>query len=129
MTMGETVEQAAFEAEPATAADRREGAREARLATVDAHFDCISALLARAEELAGELLGNMSSRLRSGQAVYPGELIQVCRGLQLLARCGLELRRHLKLDASADTAQPRLTAARIEKLEARLRPLFEQRAA
>ena len=106
---------------PATASQSQE-------ATVDHHFQRISGLMAKAEALAEAMLGLMSIRLRQSQPVYPGELIHLCRGLHILAKCGLELRKHLKV--MGKTGQPReLTAEDVDKLEARLRPLFEKRAA
>ena len=100
----------------------------AREAVVEGHFARISGLMSAAETLAEFMLNDMTTRLRQGAPVYPGELIQLCRGLHVLAKCGLELRKHLKV--MGKTGQPReLTAEDVDKLEARLRPLFEKRAA
>jgi hypothetical protein len=115
--------------EPLTEAEARTAAQAARQAQVDAHFDRISTLLGRAELLASEMLHGLTRRVRSNATVYPGELIQLCRGLHWLAKCNQELRKHLQLAAREEQAADSLTAERIDQLEARLRPLFEQRAA
>ena len=101
----------------------------AREAVVEGHFARISGLMSAAETLAEFMLNDMTTRLRQGAPVYPGELIQLCRGLHVLAKCGVELRKQLRPAGKGAPSQGGITAAQIDLLEARLRPLFEQRAA
>lgn len=105
-----------------------ETAHEARLAVVEAHFTAMSDLMQLAETLAGQMLSSLATRLKQGDTVYPGELIQICRGLHVLAKCGLELRRQLGRTGK-DGEPGGISEAQIDRLEARLRPLFAQRAA
>jgi len=88
-----------------------------REALVELHFTRISALLAKAERIAEAMLDSLMTKLQRREPAYPGELIHICRGLHVLAKCGAELSRGNRKAAT-------LTAAQVTALEARLRKAF-----
>jgi hypothetical protein len=104
-------------------------APDPRAAAVERHFERVSTLMERAEGLADAMLYALAARVKNGTPVYPGELIQLCRGLHALARCGLELRRQLKLAGRDSSAARVISEADIARIEARLRPLLGKQAA
>ena len=88
-----------------------------REALIELHFTRISALLAKAERIAEAMLDSLMTKLQRREPAYPGELIHICRGLHVLAKCGAELTRsNRKVTA--------ISAAQVEQLEARLRKAF-----
>ena len=105
-----TVESAAPTAVPQPAATDRE-------ALVELHFTRISALLAKAERVAEAMLDGLLTKLQRREQVYPGELMHICRGLHVLAKCGAELSHSGRKTAS-------LSEAQVTALEARLRKAF-----
>jgi len=88
-----------------------------REAVVELHFVRISALLAKAERVAEAMLDGLLVKLQRREPAYPGELMHICRGLHVLAKCNAELSRSGRKTAS-------LTEAQVEQLEARLRKAF-----
>ena len=88
-----------------------------REALVEQHFTRLSALLAKAERIAEAMLDSLLTKLQRREPAYPGELIHICRGLHVLAKCGAELARTTRRTAT-------VTAAQVEQLEARLRRAF-----
>jgi hypothetical protein len=105
-----------------------EPALNPREAAVERHFDRISNLLSLAEAVAEAMLGQLTRRVMQGKPAYPGELIQLCRGLHVLAKVGLELRKHLRLLGRPDNGRRGITSADIDKLAAKLQPLFAKAA-
>jgi hypothetical protein len=91
-------------------------------------FTRLAALLDKAERTAEAMLDALLVKAQRREVAYPGELTQVCRGLQMLARCGAELGRMVKL-AGWGVAARGITSADIDKLAARLWPCFEQQPA
>lgn len=87
---------------------------------LEPHFSRLSALLTKAERIAETLLDTLLAKAQRREQVYPGELIHICRGLHVLAKCGAELARATRQGASAAA----LRTAQVEKLEARLKQQF-----
>jgi hypothetical protein len=83
---------------------------------VQRHFARLSALIDKAERVADALLDALLGKAQRREPVYPGELIHICRGLHVLARCGTELAR-----ASRQAAPRGITEAQVVQLEARFR--------
>jgi len=96
--------------QPAPAATDRE-------ALVELHFTRISALLLKAERVAEAMLDGLMTKIQRREQVYPGELIHICRGLHVLAKCGAELSRGGRKTAT-------LSETQVAALEARLRKAF-----
>jgi hypothetical protein len=118
----------ADDAPPGEAASAAPPALSPQQAAVERHFDRISNLLGLAESVAEAMLGQLTRRMVSGQAVYPGELIHICRGLHVLAKVGLELRKQLRLMGKADSGRRGIASADIDRLIAKLQPLFAKAA-
>jgi hypothetical protein len=98
-------------------------------ALLQGHFERLSGLIAKAERVAEALLDCLLNKVQRRETVYPGELVHICRGLHALARCGAELGRMLKLAGRSAAPTRGITAADIDQLAARLRPLLERKAA
>jgi hypothetical protein len=92
-----------------------------REVALDRHFDRLSALLAKAETLTEAMLLSLSHRTGNSGKAFPGELIQLCRAMYWLSRCGVELRRQLRLAGRAAAGPGGITPDQVARLAARLR--------
>jgi hypothetical protein len=102
-------------AAPASVTDQP-AAGPALPAVAQRHVDRLAALLDKAERAADGLIDNLNARVQRRENVYPGELMFICRGLHVLARCITELGR-----ACGGGGRVRqLTADQVDALEARL---------
>jgi hypothetical protein len=91
-------------------------------ATLEARLEILltglTDLMVQAENIAAALLDSLMQKVRQRQPVFPGELIHICRGLHVLAKCGAELHRITR------KGTPRITAEQVAQLEAKLRQAF-----
>jgi len=73
--------------------------------SLERHRVRMARLLDQAGRVTETMFNALEYRLVRGEEVYPGECTQLCRAMQILAKCGAELDKQQRLAAGTSAAQ------------------------